>query len=510
MRHIGTAPPSWRIAAPADKQNRFHPAMKGSSRRAARKTGTMASIDIGATTRPTPWRDEIRATLALAWPMVLTNLAQTAMTATDVLVMGRLGSESLAAGALGANLYFGPMIFGLGLVLATSPMTATEVGRKRHSVRDPRRTVRQGLWLAVCAALPIWLFLWNTEAVLLAMGQNPVLSAMAGTYVHALMWGLLPFYGYIVLRSFISTLERPGWALAVAFAAVAFNAFANWVLVFGHLGMPALGIRGSGIATTLSNIIMFAGLAAVVSIEPRFRRYRLFGRFWRSDWPRFRALARLGLPIAGILAFEVTVFNAAALLMGLIDEASLAAHAIAIQIASIAFMIPLGLNQAVTVRVGRAFGAGDLDGVGRAGWTAFGLCMGFMALTALIMVTWPLALVSAFIDIGEPANRTVVGLAVTFLAFAALFQIADGAQAVASGMLRGLHDTTAPMIYAAVGYWALGMPLGALLAFHYGLRGNGIWIGLSTGLTAVAVLLMARWLRRGRLFQMVLPSSPNL
>jgi MATE family multidrug resistance protein len=475
----------------------------------------MTTLDIGAVPRPTPWRDEIRATLALAWPMVLTNLAQTAMTATDVLVMGHIGPQALAAGALGANLYFAPMIFGLGLMLATSPMTATELGRKRHSVRDPRRTVRQGLWLAVCAALPIWVLLWNSETILVAMGQDPALSAMAGAYVHSLMWGLLPFYGYVVLRSFISALERPGWALAVAFAAVAFNAFANWVLVFGHLGMPALGIRGSGLATTLSNLIMFAGLAAVVVTEPRFRRYHLFGRFWRSDWPRFRTLVRLGLPIAGILAFEVTVFNAAALLMGLIDEASLAAHAIAIQIASISFMVPMGLNQAVTVRVGRAFGAGDLDGVSRAGWAAFGLGVGFMALTALIMVTWPLTLISAFIDIGEPANHVVVELAVAFLAFAALFQIADGAQAVASGMLRGLHDTTMPMIYAAIGYWGVGMPLGALLAFHYGLRGNGIWIGLSAGLTVVAVLLMARWLRRGRILRprvqpIALPASSNL
>jgi len=456
----------------------------------------MSSLDTGAQAPATPWRDEIRAMLLLAWPMVLTNLAQTAMTATDVLIMGRLGADALAAGALGANLYFAPMIFGLGLMLATSPMIATELGRRRHSVRDVRRTVRQGLWIAVCAAVPIWLLLWQAEAILLAMGQEPALAALGGTYVRWLQWGLLPFYGYIVLRSFMSALERPGWALAVAFVAVVFNVFANWALVFGKLGFPAMGIAGSGLATTLSNILMFAGLVLVVLTERRFRRYHLFGRFWRADWPRFRALLRLGLPIAGILAFEVTVFNAAAFLMGLIDAASLAAHAIAIQIASISFMVPMGLNQAVTVRVSLAYGANDPNGIYRAGWTAFALGVGFMALMALVMVTWPLPLIGAFIDAGDPVNATVVSLAVTFLAFAALFQIADGAQAVASGMLRGLHDTTVPMIYAAIGYWGVGMPLGALLAFHYGLRGNGIWIGLSAGLAVVAVLLLARWLRR--------------
>lgn len=459
----------------------------------------MSPLDTGAPAPATPWRDELRAMLLLAWPMVMTNLAQTAMTATDVLIMGRLGASVLAAGALGSNLDFGPMILGLGLMLATSPMIATELGRKRHSVRDVRRTVRQGLWISVCVAVPIWLLLWHAEAILIAMGQDPVLAAMAGTYVRWLQWGLLPYYGYIVLRSFMSALERPGWALAVAFAAVVFNAFANWVLVFGKLGMPAMGMAGAGLATTLSNVLMFCGVMLVVLHENRFRRYRLFGRFWRADWPRFRALFRLGLPIAGFLAFEVMLFNAAALLIGLIDAASLAAHAIAIQIASISFMVPLGLSQAATVRVGLAHGARDKDGVRRAGWAAYGLGVGFMVLTASAMVIWPLPLIGAFIDADDPANATVVGIAMTFLAFAALFQVVDGAQAVAVGMLRGLHDTTVPMLYAALGYWGVGMPLGALLAFHYGLRGNGIWIGLSVGLAVVAVLLLARWLRRDRI-----------
>lgn len=437
--------------------------------------------------------------LALAWPMILTNLGQTAMTATDVMMMGRLGADALAAGALGSNLYFAPLIFGLGLMLATSPMIATELGRKRHSVRDVRRTVRQGLWLAVIVAVPIWLLLWNAEAILVAMGQEPSLSVQAGHYVRWLQWAVLPFYGYIVLRSFISALERPGWALVIVFVAVGFNVFANWCLMFGNLGFPAMGVAGSGLATTLSSILMFVGMLVVVTVEPRFRRYRLFGRFWRADWPRFMGLLKLGLPIAGILAFEVTIFNAAALLMGLIDAPSLAAHAIAIQIASISFMVPLGLNQAVTVRVGLAYGAGNADGVSRAGWTAYVMGVAFMTMTALVMLLWPHMLIRAFIDVGDPANATVIGLAVSFLALAALFQIVDGAQAVGAGMLRGLHDTTVPMIYAAVGYWGVGLPLGAALAFRFDLKGIGIWIGLSAGLAVVAVLLLWRWLRRDRL-----------
>jgi multidrug resistance protein, MATE family len=455
----------------------------------------MSAIEAGARAPENLWRQEIKATLALAWPMVLTNLGQTAMTATDVMMMGRLGADTLASGALGANLYFMPLIFGLGLMLATSPMIATELGRNRHSVRDLRRTVRQGLWLAILICIPIWIVLWHGEEILLAMGQEPALAHQAGIYLRWLEWAVLPFYGYIILRSFISALERPGWALVIVFVAVACNVFFNWVFMFGNLGVSAMGIAGSGLATSLSSALMFFGMVAVVMLEPKFRRYRLFGRFWRSDWPRFKGLLR----IAGLLAFEVTIFNAAALLMGLIDADSLAAHAIAIQIASVTFMVPLGLNQAVTVRVGLAHGAGNPAGVSRAGWTAYVIGVSFMALMGLVMILWPHLLIGAFIDLGDPANARVIGLAVSFLVFAALFQIFDGAQAVAAGMLRGLHDTKVPMIYAAIGYWGVGLPLGVVLAFHFGLHGVGIWMGLSLGLAVVAALLLARWLRRDRL-----------
>ncbi|MBB3145724.1 MATE family multidrug resistance protein [Phyllobacterium trifolii] len=445
------------------------------------------------------WRDEIVAMLSLSWPMILTNLAQTAMTATDVMMMGWVGASTLAAGALGTNLYYVPMIFGLGLMTATSPMMARELGRNKFTVREIRRTVRQGLWIAVTISIPIWLILWNTKTILIAMGQDPALAAEAGNYVRALQWAVLPFYCYIVVRSFIAALERPGWALVIALFAVAFNALANWLLIFGHFGFPRLGIVGSGIATSLSSALMFAGFVIVISFDKQFRRYRLFGRFWRADWPRYRELLRLGLPIAAILSFEVTIFNAAAFLMGLIGADSLAAHAIAIQIASIAFMVPMGFGQAATVRVGRAYGAQDPEGIKRAGWVAFTAGTGFMVLTAMLMLLAPHALISAFIDVNDPANAKVISLAVTFLAFAALFQIFDGGQAVASGMLRGLHDTTIPMIYAAIAYWGVGLPLSVGLGFWLGLEGAGIWLGLLCGLATAALLLISRWLRREKL-----------
>ncbi len=442
------------------------------------------------------WGAETRATLSLAWPLVLTNLAQVALGATDVVMMGWLGPESLAAGALATNLNFAMVIFGIGLLNATSPMIASELGRKRHSIRDVRRTVRQGLWTAVVISLPMWLVLWQGETILLAIGQEPRLAHEAGRYLHMLQWSILPFFGYLVLRSFVSSLERPRAASVVGLLGVVLNAALVWALMFGEFGLPALGLRGAGIGTTLTCIFLFAGMAVIVTSDRRFRRYRLFGRFWRPDWPRFREIWRLGLPIAVTLGFEVTIFNAAALLMGLISAEALAAHAIAIQVASFTFMVPLGLGMAATVRVGRAHGAADWPAAVRSGWTAWWLSFAFACGTAAVMLLAGRLLVGIFLDLEAAANQPVIDLAVTFLVFAGLFQVVDATQAAASGMLRGLHDTRVPMLLAAIGYWGVGLPLGVLLGFKAGLGGVGIWIGLSTGLAVAAILLTVRWARR--------------
>jgi MATE family multidrug resistance protein len=445
------------------------------------------------------WRSEIRATLALAWPLILTNLVQMALQTTDVIMMGWLGPDALAAGALATNLYIACMISGIGLMSAVAPLAASALGARRHAVRDVRRTVRQGLWSCVAISLPLWVVLWQTEPILLALGQEPGLSADAAVYMRTMQWALLPFLAYLVLRFFLAALERPGWGLAVGGLGFVVNGVAAWCLIFGKLGFPALGLAGAGIATTFSSWVMFVALAIVVVTGRRFRRYHLFGRFWRPDWPRFRKLWRIGLPIAATLAFEVTIFNAAVFLMGLIGPVALAAHTIAIQIASMTFMVPLGFGQAATVRVGRAFGAGDRGGMERAGWISFVLGVGFMSLMACLMLFAPHLLIGVFLDLSRPENSTVVATAVSFLAFAALFQVFDGAQAVGAGMLRGLHDTRVPMLIAALGYWVIGLPLGVVLAFPLGLGGNGIWIGLAAGLAVVAVLMTVRWTMRERL-----------
>lgn len=445
------------------------------------------------------WREEIRATAALAWPLVLTNLTQSLIQSTDVLLLGWAGSSVLAAGTLGINLYYAFLIFGIGLVTAAAPMVAKELGARRHSVRDVRRTVRQTMWSALAMVAPIWVALWHTRPILLALGQDPALAAGGETFVRAMMWGMLPALWYLVLRSFVSALEQPAWSLVVGLAGVVFNAFLNYGLIFGEFGLPELGLRGAGIGSTCANSFMFLAMAAVVMLHPRFRRYRLFGRFWGADWQRFREVWRLGLPIAVTLALEVTIFNSAVFLMGLIGAESIAAHAVALQIAAFTFMVPLGLSQAVTVRVGLAFGRRDREGIARAGWTAFALGVSFMALMALAMLLFPHPLVELFLDPAAPGNGPVIALAVSFLFIAALFQVFDGAQSVAAGMLRGLHDTKIPMLFAALSYWGVALSTAVALGFGLGWEGVGIWIGLAFGLAVVAALLLWRWLRRERL-----------
>jgi multidrug resistance protein, MATE family len=448
---------------------------------------------------PSLWTTEARVTLALALPLIMANLAQSVIHATDLIFLGRLGADELAAASLAINLFMPFILFGLGLIAAVSPMVAAERGRKLHSVRDVRRTVRQGMWLAVLLCIPCWLILWQADPILRAMGQDAQLSRDAASFLHVLMWGLLPAFLQLALRNFVAAIERPGWATAVLFGAVFINAALGWALIFGHFGMPKMGLTGAALASALANLFLFLALAAVVLTVHPFRRYAIFGRFWRADWERFRALAGLGLPIAITLTFEVTVFAAAVFLMGLIDRASIAAHAIALQIAAFSFMVPMGIAQAATVRVGLAYGARDHAAIHRAGWLAFAMGVGFMACMALTLILIPRPLVGIFIDLANPENADVVALAVSFLGVAALFQIVDGAQVVGAGVLRGLQDTRWPMIFAAIGYWIVGMGIAVLLAFTMQMRGLGVWLGLASGLAFVAVLMLMRWMRRGRL-----------
>jgi multidrug resistance protein, MATE family len=449
--------------------------------------------------RQSPWRDELRATLELAWPLILTNVSMVLINSTDVFLLARLGPDALAASALGTGIFFAMLLIGIGIVIAGSPLMAAELGRRANSVRDIRRTFRQTMWAATAISIPIWLLLWNTGAILSWAGQPQKLADDTGLFMRALMWMLWPQLGIVALRSFMAALEMPRWTMIAGFAAVIVNAVLNYGLIFGHFGLPRLELLGAGIGSALTGLFQFLFLAAIAMRHPKFRRYHLFGRWWRSDWQRFATIWKLGLPIGLHMGFEAMVFAAAIFLMGYISIEAAAAHAVAIQIASMTFMVPMGLGQAATVRVGLGYGKGDREAIRLAGWTAYALGVGFMTLMAILIWAIPGTLAGFFLDPELQGNAEVLRLAVSFLIIAAVFQIVDGAQVVGTGMLRGLQDTTWPMLFAAFGYWVVGIGFGCWLAFYRGYDGVGIWIGLALGLGIVAALVLNRWLLRDRL-----------
>lgn len=452
-----------------------------------------------AVAAPESARAELRALVWLAGPLVAANLLQMAIHSSDVLFVARLGPEALAASSLGVYIYATVQMALIGLVGSVAPLVAAELGRRRHAVREVRRSVRMGLWLAMLSSIPFMLAMAHGGPILRALGQNPATADAADAFLDILLWGLIPLVGASVLRVALAALGRPGWAIIVAALALGVNVLGNWLLVYGNAGFPALGIRGSAIASVFTATAMFAAYALILSFDRKVRRYRLLGRWWRPEWSRLRELLRIGVPIALTMTFEGGVFTAAAFLMGLIGVTEVAAHAVALQIASIAFQVPLGIAQAATIRVGMAYGAADRRWIGHAGWVALCLGTGFMTLTALVMWIAPRLFISAYFDVHAPANAQVVSLAVSYLMVAAAFQLADGAQVVGAGVLRGLQDTRVPMILAGLGYWIAGFGSALLLGFTLGLEGVGIWIGLAVGLAVVALLLGLRWSRRERL-----------
>ena len=436
--------------------------------------------------------------LALAWPLILANLTQQVIQATDVLLMGRLGATQLAAATLALNLTFTFNLLMLGLVIASSPMMATALGQRFNAVRDVRRTFRAGLWL-IAAMLPsYWLVLWHVGTFMRVFGESAELADQGQSFLRAYMWCTAPWLIFQLLRNFVSALERPRIVLWLSLGGILLNALLSWSLIFGHFGLPALGLAGGGLGSTLTWLMLCAALFIVSQSDRQFRRFHLFGHWWRFDRQRTAAMIRLGWPIGVTMALEMGVFALAAYFMGWIGAPAVAAHAVALQLAALTFMVPLGLGQAATVRVGLALGRRDEAGIARAGWTAWVMGVAFMGTMALVMWSMPRTLVTLFLK-DVPANAETIALAVSFLTVAAAFQLVDGAQVIGAGMLRGLHDTRWPLLFALVGYWVVGLGIGSWLAFGADWKGVGIWIGLASGLACVAALMLARWMMRERL-----------
>ncbi|MEI2384973.1 MATE family efflux transporter [Breoghania sp. JC706] len=443
------------------------------------------------------WIREIRATLALGLPVAGAQLAQTAINTTDVLMIGQLGTEPLAAAVLTFNIYIVIFLFGAGLVQAVMPLAARARGERR--MRDVRRSVRMGLWVVIAYSVPAMIVMWHTESLLLAFGQDPELSQSAGSYMRYLQWTLPPALATMGLRNFVAVMEMTQVVLWATVAGALVNALLDYVLIFGAFGAPRLELVGAGIASMGTATATFLLLLAYTLRQRKLRRFAILGRFWRSDWTVFFQILKLGWPIGLTILAEVGLFVASALMMGWIGTVPLAAHGIATQCASLTFMIPLGLGMAGTIRVGLAHGRGDRIGVGRAGWTTFGLSIGVMFCAALVFWSVPDLLIGAFTKEGNPDTPKVLVAGTAFLAVAAVFQIFDGAQVAGASILRGLSDTRVPMIIAVVGYWGIGMTLAYGLAFGAGWGGVGLWWGLASGLAFVAIIAMWRFAWRERL-----------
>ncbi len=439
----------------------------------------------------TLWSQEARATVTLAVPLVLIELAWVAMVTTDRVMMGWLGPESLAAGALAGQFFLFFEYFAIGVLAAVAPILSQHLGARRF--RMVRRIVRQGFWVAVILALPCMAMIWHAQAILVLLGQDPDLASAGQSYVRFMVLGFLPGLWFVVLSEFLVAHTRPRATLVVTVLGIGINALADYALIFGNFGFPRLGLIGAGVASATVTTFMFLALLTFVLIDRRLRRYRLLGRFWRADWSQIYEIVRLGLPIAVAHLAEIGMFLASTLLMGLIGTAALAAHAIAIQCAVIAYMVPYGIAQAATVRVGRAMGAGKHRAMARAGWTAVALGIGFAFLPAAAFWFLGGAIVDLFLDTARPENKTTIDLAVSFLAIAALLQFADGAQCTAFGALRGLKDTRGPMLISLAGYWGLGLTSAAVFGVYLGFGGQAIWISLAVAVSVVGVLLVRRF-----------------
>jgi len=443
------------------------------------------------------WRAHIRATLLLGLPLVGAQLAQMLMGVTDTLMLGWLGTEALAASVLGTNILFVLMITGFGFGSAVSALAAGAEGA--GDIRGVRRIVRMGLWVSLIYGVLVMPIMFFAEEILIAIGQKPTLAAVADDYLAIARWSLFPSMIIIVFRNFLSVLSRAGIVLIFTLGAAVLNAVLNYMLIFGNWGAPALGVEGAAWATLGSSMLSMALLVVYVIWHKVVRQYEVLVRFWRADWPAFGEVLVIGWPIGLTLLAEVGLFSFSAVMMGWFGTVPLAAHGIGLQLASISFMIPLGLSQAATVRVGIAAGRGDALGVHRAGRVILFIGGGAALFAAGLFVVFPAWLIGLFQDPANPDTAAVLAYGVPLLAVAGAFQLVDSLQVMVAGLLRGLKDTRVPMYFAMVSYWIIGVPCAYVLSQYTSLAGLGVWIGLAVGLTFAAILGLRRYARRAEI-----------
>ncbi len=451
----------------------------------------------GATVAPNgtlAWRREFIALMAIGVPMGLTQLVQFSINTVDLLMIGRLGPEALGGAALGLVMYYVLFLLGLGPAMAVSPLVSQALGANPDGIEDPRRSVRMGLWAIAMAIPPLSLIYFLGEDIALILGQPPELARLAAPYILALAPGLPFMLGVVVLRNFLAAIERTRAPLVIIILTTAVNAVLNYLLIYGNFGLPRLELVGAGIASSISHLVGFLALIAYIKLEKTSRRFDLFKDVLTPDWPRLREIVNLGWPIGITIAFEAMLFNAATILMGRIGVNEVAAYQVAVNVAAIAFMMPLGLSMAGSVRVGLRAGAGDTNGVRRAAIISVVSSIGAIMIVAVPVMIAPRIIAGLYLDADDPMNAVVIALVASFLPIAAAFALFDATQVAAAQALRGLKDVRIPMVMTAISYWAVGFPISAWLGLFTPLGAVGVWWGLLAALASAAALLGGRLL----------------
>ena len=437
------------------------------------------------------WRRELRALVALAVPVVLSELGWMAMGVVDTIMVGRLGPAAIGAVALGNAICYTPSIFGVGLLLGLDTLVSQAYGREDHD--ECHRWMAQGVYLACIASLPIMLGIYLASLGFAHFGIAAVVAAPASSYLRLLNWGTLPLLLYGATRRYLQAVGQVRVITLTYVAANLVNWFGDWVLIYGKLGFPALGVNGSAISTAISRVVMAAALFGFAWRYERSRGHPLFRHWAAPQIARLKRLLALGAPAAGQILLEVGAWNLATFSAGYLTPVALATHQIVLNYASVTFMVPLGISAAAAVSVGHAIGAGDIARARRAGWLALGLGTSFMLVAALVFLLFPQPLIELF-----SRDPQILAVGPGLLGIVACFEIFDGIQVVSTGALRGLGETRAPMWANLIAYFVLGLPLGFFLCFglHWGIY--GLWIGLTVALVFVALALLARWRRDSR------------
>ena len=431
------------------------------------------------------------ALLTLGLPLIGSNLAQMLLHVTDTILLGRYSVNALAAVVIGGSSFFVVFILGSGFAQAVSPLVAVAIGRGDEA--QVRRDTRMGLWLSIGFGLVTYPFFWSAQTWLLAFGQKPEVAALGQDFLRIAGWGMIPALLVMALRGYLVALGRTQVVLWTTLIGVVVNMLVAYPLIFGRWGAPEWGVQGAAAASLVVQVLTFGILAGYAHFLPDLRRFHLFQRFWRPDWPALGQVFRLGWPIGVTGLAETGLFFATAMMMGWIGTVQLAAHGITMEVASLTFMVHLGLAQAATVRVGRAEGAGQAAELRDGALVAIVLSAGFGLLMTAAFLALPLPLLSLFVDPSKPETPAILAYGTTLLALAALFQLTDAMQAMALGLLRGIRDTRVPMWAAGLSYWVIGIPTAYVLGFGIGWGGVGLWLGLVVGLAVAAGTMMWRF-----------------